>query len=160
MYAENQTKKAINNKFIQDAMTDFLRAQLEVYFIEHKAEAALLGRKEHGECWRKGEMPERLAYGTNSRIPAIICLADVGWTFRSSQLAPYSRVSLGAHGFDPASPEMAALFVANGPAFKAGVTLPAFDNVSVYPLLAQLVGITPEANDGALSDTAAGLVGR
>ncbi|MGI5985225.1 MAG: DNA topoisomerase [Clostridiales bacterium] len=36
---ENQTKKAINNKFIQEAMTDFLRAQLEVYFIEHKAEA-------------------------------------------------------------------------------------------------------------------------
>ncbi len=36
---ENQTKKAINNKFIQDVMTDFFRTQLEVYFIEHKAEA-------------------------------------------------------------------------------------------------------------------------
>ena len=36
---ENQTKKAINNKFIQDAMTDFFREQLEVYFIEHKQEA-------------------------------------------------------------------------------------------------------------------------
>ena len=36
---ENQTKKAINNKFIQDAMTDFFRQQLEVYFIEHKQEA-------------------------------------------------------------------------------------------------------------------------
>ncbi len=36
---ENQTKKAINNRFIQEAMTDFLRSQLEIYFIEHKAEA-------------------------------------------------------------------------------------------------------------------------
>ena len=36
---ENQTKKAINNKFIQDAMTDFLRHQLEVYFIENKIDA-------------------------------------------------------------------------------------------------------------------------
>ncbi|MCC8161383.1 MAG: DNA topoisomerase [Oscillospiraceae bacterium] len=36
---ENQTKKAINNKFIQEAMTDFLRQQLEVYFIENKADA-------------------------------------------------------------------------------------------------------------------------
>jgi DNA gyrase subunit B len=36
---ENQTKKAITNKFIQEAMTDFLRHQLEVYFIENKAEA-------------------------------------------------------------------------------------------------------------------------
>ena len=36
---ENQTKKAITNKFIQEAMTEFFRAQLEIYFIEHKAEA-------------------------------------------------------------------------------------------------------------------------
>ena len=36
---ENQTKKAITNKFIQDAMTDFFRKQLEVYFIENKLEA-------------------------------------------------------------------------------------------------------------------------
>ncbi len=36
---ENQTKKAINNKFIQEAMTDFLRHQLEIYFIENKTEA-------------------------------------------------------------------------------------------------------------------------
>lgn len=36
---ENQTKKAITNKFIANAMTEFLRHQLEVYFIENKAEA-------------------------------------------------------------------------------------------------------------------------
>ena len=36
---ENQTKKAINNKFIQEAMTEFLRHDLEVYFIENKMEA-------------------------------------------------------------------------------------------------------------------------
>lgn len=36
---ENQTKKSITNKFIQDAMTDFFKRQLEVYFIENKAEA-------------------------------------------------------------------------------------------------------------------------
>lgn len=36
---ENQTKKAITNKFIQEAMTDFFRKQLEVYFIENKTDA-------------------------------------------------------------------------------------------------------------------------
>ena len=36
---ENQTKKAITNKFIQEAMTDFFKHQLEVYFIENKSEA-------------------------------------------------------------------------------------------------------------------------
>lgn len=36
---ENQTKKAINNKFIYEAMTEFLKHQLEVYFIENPVEA-------------------------------------------------------------------------------------------------------------------------
>ncbi len=36
---ENQTKKAITNKFIQEAMTDFFKEKLEIWCIEHKAEA-------------------------------------------------------------------------------------------------------------------------
>ncbi len=36
---ENQTKKAVTNKFIGDAISDFMRQQLEIYFIENKAEA-------------------------------------------------------------------------------------------------------------------------
>jgi len=36
---ENQTKKSITNKFIQEAMTDFFKHQLEIYFIENKVEA-------------------------------------------------------------------------------------------------------------------------
>ena len=36
---ENQTKKAITNKFVQEAMVEFFRANLQVYFIENKAEA-------------------------------------------------------------------------------------------------------------------------
>ncbi|MEA4920169.1 MAG: toprim domain-containing protein [Clostridiaceae bacterium] len=36
---ENQTKKSITNKFIQDMMTDFIRSTLEVYFIENRQEA-------------------------------------------------------------------------------------------------------------------------
>ena len=39
---ENQTKKAITNRFIQDAMTDFMRKQLEIYFVENKADASKL----------------------------------------------------------------------------------------------------------------------
>ena len=36
---ENQTKKSITNRFIQEAMTEFFRSRLEVYFIENKADA-------------------------------------------------------------------------------------------------------------------------
>ena len=36
---ENQTKKSITNRFVQEAMTDFFKSQLEIYFIENRAEA-------------------------------------------------------------------------------------------------------------------------
>ncbi|WP_297213174.1 DNA gyrase/topoisomerase IV subunit B [uncultured Flavonifractor sp.] len=42
---ENQTKKAITNKFVQEAMTEFLRAQLEVYFIENPQDASKIGEQ-------------------------------------------------------------------------------------------------------------------
>ena len=42
---ENQTKKAINNKFVQEAMTDFLKSQMEVYFIENPFDAEKIGEQ-------------------------------------------------------------------------------------------------------------------
>ncbi len=42
---ENQTKKAINNTFIYEAMNDFLRTNLEIYFIEHPVEAEVMANQ-------------------------------------------------------------------------------------------------------------------
>ncbi len=42
---ENQTKKSITNKFVQEAMTDFLKHQLEVYFIEKPDEASRIAEQ-------------------------------------------------------------------------------------------------------------------
>ena len=42
---ENQTKKAINNRFIQEAMTEFLRSQMEIYFIENPIDAQKIGEQ-------------------------------------------------------------------------------------------------------------------
>lgn len=42
---ENQTKKAINNKFVQEAMTDFLKEQMEVYFIENPFDAGKIAEQ-------------------------------------------------------------------------------------------------------------------
>jgi predicted AlkP superfamily pyrophosphatase or phosphodiesterase len=54
-------------------------------------------------------------------------------------------------------PDMRAIFIAHGPAFRHGVTLPAFDNVDVYPLLARITGVTPQKNDGDPATLAAAL---
>jgi len=119
---------------------------------EAVVEQALLGRSEHGQCWRKTELPARFDYVAHRRVPAIVCLADLGWRYRSTQLQQYSTPAQGNHGWDPEAPEMAAVFIASGPAFRRGATLPTFENVSVYPLLARLVGITPETNQGNIAD--------
>lgn len=115
---------------------------------EAAVDRALLGRHDHYTCWRKGEMPARWHYGTNPRIPPIVCQTDVGYILLENAAASTPGHPRGAHGFAPESPEMRAVFIANGPDFVAGATLPPFDNVDVYPLLARLLGIEPRPNDG------------
>lgn len=118
---------------------------------EEAVEAALLGRADHGACWRKEDLPERFAYGSNPRVPAIVCLADTGWRYETAA-QPAWRGAGGDHGFDPDDPLMRAVFLASGPAFRSGARLDVFDNVSVYPLLMRLIGVEPEDNDGDIAD--------
>lgn len=114
---------------------------------EAKLEAALLKPQPHGQCWRKAELPARFHYGTHRRIPPYFCLAETGWVYQKS--APTKPITGGDHGWDNLTPEMQALFIANGPAFDTGFHPPAdFANVDVYPLLARLIGVKPLASDG------------
>lgn len=120
---------------------------------EQRVETVLLKRQPHMTCWRKGQIPARYAYGTNPRVPPIVCLAQTGWMITTAEAAarrkPDSTMG-GAHGYDPFDPNMAALFLATGPDIRAGKTVGVFDNVDVYPLLARLIGVTPERNDGEI----------
>ncbi len=117
---------------------------------EAEVQAALVRRHAHMECFRKGELPARLAYGRHPRVPAVICLPDVGWLVATRD-RPIRRPG-GAHGYDNAAPEMAALFIAHGPGVRAGVTLRDVDAVDVQPLLAHLLGLVPPSGDGTIED--------
>jgi predicted AlkP superfamily pyrophosphatase or phosphodiesterase len=115
---------------------------------EKALEAALFKATPHMQCWRKSEIPARFHYGTHRRIPAYFCLGETGWEIQPTR--PKGEVTGGNHGWDDRAPEMAALFIANGPAFAKRAKTPAggFANVDVYPLLARLIGVTPRASDG------------
>ena len=65
---------------------------------------------------------------------------------------PNRRISLGEHGYDNDDPNMRALFVAHGPAFRHGLVVPEFDNVDIYPMLAGILGIAAAPNDGNLNN--------
>jgi predicted AlkP superfamily pyrophosphatase or phosphodiesterase len=114
---------------------------------------ALKGAHPALDVYWKDELPARLAFGTNPRVPAIIAIAHDGWTITSRARAASVRVG-GDHGYDNALPSMRALFVASGPAFRRGVVVPAFSNVDVYPLMTHILGITPAPNDGELKPVA------
>ncbi|WP_294324260.1 ectonucleotide pyrophosphatase/phosphodiesterase [uncultured Sphingomonas sp.] len=110
---------------------------------QERALAAALARPHpHMQCWPKAAIPARLRYGTNPRVAAFLCLAEIGWTIAPS--APTRPVTGGAHGYDDAAPEMQAMFVANGPAFRTGVKLPSFRNTAIHPLLRRMLGIAPD----------------
>lgn len=115
-----------------------------------KIEAQLEKPQKHMTCWDKSRVPARLAYGSNPRVPQLLCLADVGWRIATtdSLAKKKGKLSLGEHGYDNEAPQMQALFVAHGPAFRQGGTVPAFPNVDVYPLMTHLLDLPPAANDG------------
>jgi len=118
--------------------------------------SALLAPHDHMQCWRKGDVPARLAYGKNPRVPPFICLADVGWLISENGTGGETK-NLGAHGFDNAAPEMHATFIAEGPSIRAGVTLPGFDNVDVYPFVMRLIGVPALPSDGTIAPLAGAL---
>ena len=105
----------------------------------------------HLQCWPKANLPARFDYGRNPRVQPIICLADAGWWISTHALAERTPPSGGAHGFDPDDPLMTALFMAHGPAFRAGQSLDRINTVDVYPLLAKLTGVRPLPNQGSLA---------
>lgn len=116
-------------------------------------EATLEQPHAHMQCWDKTRVPKRLAYGHNPRVPKLLCLADLGWTVSTQHyLDKKKKMKLGEHGYDNALPQMQALFLAHGPAFRRGYVQKTFPNVDVYPLMTHLLGITPAANDGHYAD--------
>lgn len=113
----------------------------------------------HADCWARDKIPARLRYGANPRVPPFVCLAEPGWLILSrATLARRPVQAGGAHGYDPMDPDMAGLFVANGPAFRRGLVLPAFDNIHVHPLLVRLLGLSSPKVDGRASVTRSALV--
>lgn len=72
---ENQTKKAITNRFIQEAMTDFFKERLEVYFIENKPEADKIAEQVLVNK-RSREAAEKTRQGMKKKLSGNIDIAN------------------------------------------------------------------------------------
>jgi hypothetical protein len=102
------------------------------------------------KVYTRDELPARFHFDRNDRIPAVMLVADDQWCIEQklgwpARAATYNR---GNHGWDNATSNMGALFIASGPAFRRHVVIPEVANVHVYDLLCAVLRITPAPNDG------------
>lgn len=109
-----------------------------------------LNRSPHLRAYRKADLPSRLHFSHNDRIPDIVIVPDLGWHLDTRAWAerPDATPSRGDHGYDPIEPDMGALFIGHGPGFVPGTRVPPTDNIHVYNLLCALLGIEPAPNEG------------
>jgi predicted AlkP superfamily pyrophosphatase or phosphodiesterase len=100
--------------------------------------------------YKKADVPEYLHFSNHYRIPPIIGIADDGWTITTSYAADEHSGGFagGTHGFDPFLSSMQGIFIAHGPAFKSGLKVDSFQNIHIYNLMAEILGIEPAPNDG------------
>ncbi len=109
-----------------------------------------LSRVPHLSVYRKGEAPPRLHFNRNPRIPAIVAIAEPGWSI-TDRAGRFRYASTGgAHGYDNRAPEMGALFLGLGPGLAKGKVVDRVRSVDVYALMTHLLGLTPATNDGSL----------
>jgi predicted AlkP superfamily pyrophosphatase or phosphodiesterase len=119
-----------------------------------KAYQSLKGASDRFKVYRRSDVPLNLHYDSNPRAGDPIVIASGPFSIRARAPAagePDRPPSLGTHGYDPRLlPSMKALFVATGPDIRAGVTVEPFENVNLYPLIAQILGLPVGRIDGDL----------
>ncbi len=111
---------------------------------------------EHVYTWEVNDIPERLHYGSNSRILDIVVVADSSWSLRWD--TPSNPYTGGTHGYDNYNKDMHTIFYAMGPAFKSGYIDPGFNNIDIYPLIAEILDLVPAEVDGSLENVSSLLV--
>ncbi|MFH6969517.1 ectonucleotide pyrophosphatase/phosphodiesterase [Flavobacterium sp. FlaQc-28] len=111
--------------------------------------AKALKKVPHIKFWKSTEVPKRLHYGTNPRAHDFVIEAKKGYSLVSKES---QNIKGGTHGYDNNEKDMHAIFYAKGPAFKVDKTVKTFQNVSVYPLIAHILGLQIDEIDGKFSD--------
>jgi predicted AlkP superfamily pyrophosphatase or phosphodiesterase len=92
----------------------------------------------------------------DSRAPDLLMSAKDGYAFAETALGDAEVVEVnpprGAHGYDPAVPDMRAIFVAYGAGIKPGLLLDEIRNVDVAPTIAKILGLDMKDMEGRVLD--------
>lgn len=88
------------------------------------------------------------------RIGDVLILPDMDYYLATTsgivgikkRMEALGSTSLGEHGYSPAYKAMHGIFYANGPEFQSGMTIGTFQNIHIYPMICQILGLTPPAD--------------
>uniref|UniRef100_A0A8C6VVF7 Ectonucleotide pyrophosphatase/phosphodiesterase 2 n=1 Tax=Nothobranchius furzeri TaxID=105023 RepID=A0A8C6VVF7_NOTFU len=104
---------------------------------------------QHFKPYLKQHLPKRLHYANNRRIEDIHLLVDRKW--HVARKVPEGRRYCGFsgdHGYDNKINSMQTIFLGFGPQFKFKTKVPAFENIELYNVMCDLLGLKPAPNNG------------
>ncbi|MEK7402189.1 MAG: ectonucleotide pyrophosphatase/phosphodiesterase [Gemmatimonadota bacterium] len=135
---------ALANLYVTDAAT---RAHIMADSINR--------RMQHGRAYLRADLPAHLHYSKDPRVGDVVVVMEEHW-----QIGMANRPARagGNHGWDPTFESMHAIFVASGPGIPAGKVIPTFENVDVYPWIAELLGLKPARGIDGKPGRLAGLI--
>jgi predicted AlkP superfamily pyrophosphatase or phosphodiesterase len=95
----------------------------------------------HITVYKKENIPKHFGYSNNHRIGDLVISTHSPYYLIKDKSS--GRTVKGAtHGFEPLkTPSMNGIFYANGPSFKKGLKIPAFENIHVYPMILEILGL-------------------
>ncbi|XP_056902211.1 ectonucleotide pyrophosphatase/phosphodiesterase family member 2 isoform X1 [Takifugu flavidus] len=104
---------------------------------------------QHFKPYLKQHLPKRLHYANNRRIEDIHLLVERKWHI--ARKVPEGKRHCGFsgdHGYDNKITSMQTIFLGYGPAFKFKTKVPAFENIELYNIMCDLLGLKPAPNNG------------
>ncbi|KAL8849160.1 MAG: hypothetical protein Q9221_005837 [Calogaya cf. arnoldii] len=117
-------------------------------------------QNEHFDVYVKETMPERYHFSNNNRIAPLWVIPEAGWAIvhkedfdiKAAKAKGETYHPKGLHGYDHEHPLMRSIFIARGPAFphEPNSRLDVFQNIEVYNIVCDSLGIEPKPNNGTL----------
>jgi predicted AlkP superfamily pyrophosphatase or phosphodiesterase len=116
-----------------------------------RAYNSLLGASDTFRVYRRAKMPKNLHFDSNPRVGDPVVVPTGPFNVVAHSPGNLMMPNRGAHGYDPGMmPSMKAIFYAAGPDIRAGVAVAPFENIHVYPLIAEILGLRIGPVDGQL----------
>jgi alkaline phosphatase D len=112
---------------------------------------SLLGVSDKFKVYRREKVPKNLHFDSNPREGDPVVVPNGPFAIVAHAPGNSAAPVRGVHGYDPGTmPSMKAIFYAAGPDIRAGVDVQPFENIHLYPLIAEILGLQIGPVDGQL----------